>query len=106
MLKRKIANKIEDYLTSGSNRMLVVDGARQIGKSFIIREVGSRLFPNFIEINMEKDRQGDRLFAEAKTVENFYLAMSAFAGDKMGDKVSTLVFIDLNDDVVNLCELK
>ena len=43
--------------------MLVVDGARQIGKSFIIREIGSRLFPNFIEINMEKDKQGDRLFA-------------------------------------------
>ena len=57
MLKRKISSKIEDYLKSGSNKMLVVDGARQIGKSFIIREVGSRLFPNFIEINMEKDRQ-------------------------------------------------
>lgn len=94
MLKRKISNKIEDYLKSGSSKMLVIDGARQIGKSFIIRKVGSRLFPNFIEINMEEDRQGNRLFAEAKTVENFYLALSAFAGDKMGDKNSTLVFID------------
>ena len=74
--------------------MLVVDGARQIGKSFIIREIGSRLFPNFIEINMEKDKQGDRLFAEAKTTENFYLALSAVAGDRMSDKKSTLVFID------------
>lgn len=88
MLKRKISSKIEDYLKSGSNKMLVVDGARQIGKSFIIREVGSRLFPNFIEINMEKDRQGERLFAEAKTTENFYLALSTFAGEKMGDKAS------------------
>jgi len=51
--------------------LLVVDGVRQIGKSFIIRDVGSRLFPYFMEINMEKDRQGNRLFAEAKTVEDF-----------------------------------
>lgn len=94
MLNRKISKQIEDYLKSGDNKMLVVDGARQIGKSFIIREAGSRLFPNFIEINMERDRQGDRLFAEAKTVENFYLALSAVAGDKMADKKSTLVFID------------
>mgnify|MGYP004695900959 CR=1 FL=1 len=94
MLKRKISKKIEDYLKSGSNKMLVVDGARQIGKSFIIRDIGSRLFTNFIEINMEEDRQGVRLFAEAKTVEDFYLAMSTFAGEKMGDKNSTLVFID------------
>ncbi len=94
MLKRKISSKIEDYLKSHNRKVLVIDGARQIGKSFIIRDVGSRLFPNFIEINMEKDRQGDRLFADAKTVENFYLALSTFAGDKMGDKDSTLVFID------------
>ncbi len=50
--------------------------------------------PNFIEINMEKDKQGDRLFAEAKTTENFYLALSVVAGDRMSDKKSTLVFID------------
>ena len=36
----------------------------------------------------------DRLFAEAKTTENFYLALSAVAGDRMSDKKSTLVFID------------
>ena len=94
MLDRKISKQIENYLKSGGDKMLVVDGARQIGKSFIIREIGSRLFPNFIEINMEKDKQGDRLFAEAKTTENFYLALSAVAGDRMSDKKSTLVFID------------
>ncbi len=56
MLKRKISKQIENQLKSGGDKMLVVDGARQIGKSFIIREIGSRLFPNFIEINMEKDK--------------------------------------------------
>lgn len=49
MLKRKIQTYIEQYLKSNSNKILVIDGARQIGKSFIIREVGSRLFSNFIE---------------------------------------------------------
>ena len=66
MLKRKISKQIENQLKSGGDKMLVVDGARQIGKSFIIREIGSRLFPNFIEINMEKDKQGDRLFAKPR----------------------------------------
>ena len=98
MLDRKISKQIENYLKSGGDKMLVVDGARQIGKSFIIREIGSRLFPNFIEINMEKDKQGDRLFAEAKTTENFYLALSAVAGDRMSDKKSTLVFINTKDN--------
>ncbi|MBQ0056040.1 MAG: ATP-binding protein [Bacteroidales bacterium] len=94
MLRRKIETKIEDYLTSDSNKILVVDGARQIGKSFIIRHVGQKLFANYIEINMEKDKQRDRLFADANSVESFYLALSAIAGDKMHERENTLIFID------------
>lgn len=94
MLYRKIAKRIEAYLAAPSNRMLVIDGARQIGKSYIVRWVGQKMFPNYIEINMEEDKLNARLFAEAKTVSDFYLALSAFAGDKIKDKASTLVFID------------
>lgn len=94
MLKRKIYNKIETYLKSPSRKMLLVDGARQIGKSFIIRHIGKQLYPNYIEINMEEDKQGERIFANAKTTKDFYMALSAVAGDKMKDKATTLVFID------------
>lgn len=94
MLKRKITNKIEDFLKSGAKKMLIIDGARQIGKSFIIRHVGKRMFQNYIEINMERDKQNDRAFAQAKTVDSFYLALSSVAGGKMKDKSNTLVFID------------
>ena len=94
MLNRKIQSDIENYLSSNSNRMLLVDGARQVGKSFIIRHVGRKRFANYIEVNMESDRQNDRLFADATSVDKFYLALSAFAGDLMGNKDDTLVFID------------
>lgn len=94
MLKRKIYNRIESYLKSPSRKMLLVDGARQIGKSFIIRHIGKQLYPNYIEINMEEDKQGERIFANAKTTKDFYMALSAVAGDKMKDKSTTLVFID------------
>lgn len=44
MLFRKIEAYIANHLQSGSDKILVVDGARQIGKSYIIREVGKKLF--------------------------------------------------------------
>ena len=94
MLYRKIGDYIEKYLQSGSNKVLIVDGARQIGKSYIIRYVGQKLFQNYIEVNMEADKLGDRIFAEAKTVNDFYLALSVVAGDRMKGKENTLVFID------------
>ena len=94
MLFRKIENQIESHLRSGSDKILIVDGARQIGKSYIIRHVGQRLFQNFIELNMESDKVGSQLFAKAKTTSDFYMALSTIAGNKMADRTSTLVFID------------
>lgn len=94
MLYRKITKRIEQYLASDSNRMLMIDGARQIGKSYIIRHVGKKMFSNYIEINMEEDKLGDRIFAEARTTKDFYMALSVVAGDKMKERQNTLVFID------------
>ena len=84
MLYRKITKRIEDYFASKSERMLLIEGARQVGKSYIIRQVGQKTFSNYIEINMEEDKLGDRVFAQAKTTNDVYMA-SIYAGDKMGN---------------------
>ncbi len=94
ILKRKIEAEINAYFTSHSTKMMIIDGARQVGKSFVIRRLGRQQFANYIEINMEADKLGDRLFAEAKTVKDFYLALSIVAGDRMKERENTLVFID------------
>ncbi len=94
MLYRKIQNVIERHLTADSNKILIIDGARQIGKTFIIRHVGEKLFENYIEINLLEDSLQERLFEKTKTVDDFYLQLSMVAGDKMKQKKNTLVFLD------------
>lgn len=94
MLYRKIESLIEEHLKSDSKKILLIDGARQVGKTYIIRYVGQKLFENFIEMNMVEDIEGDKLFANTKTVEDFYLQVSMLAGNKMKEKENTLIFID------------
>ncbi|MGN1025257.1 MAG: ATP-binding protein [Faecousia sp.] len=94
MLYRKIEALIESHLKSNSPKILLVDGARQVGKTYIIRHVGQKLFENYIELNMVEDSLGMRLFAETKTVEDFYLQVSMLEGNKMKRKENTLIFID------------
>ena len=55
MLYRKIEETIKEHLKSNSKKVLLIDGARQVGKTFIVRYVGQMLFANFIEINMIED---------------------------------------------------
>ena len=72
MLYRKIESLIEEHFKSETNKILLIDGARQVGKTYIIRHVGKRIFENFIEINMVEDSLGDRLFEKVKTVTVFF----------------------------------
>jgi len=94
MLYRKIEALIEDHLRSNSRKILLIDGARQVGKTYIIRHVGQRLFENYIELNMVEDSLGPRLFAQTRSVEDFYLQISMLEGSKMKEKENTLIFID------------
>lgn len=94
MLYRKIESDITDRLSGDSNKVLIVSGARQIGKSYIIRYVGSKLFKNFIEINLIEDFEGERLFENISSPESLYLLLGSLYGDKLGNASDTLVFFD------------
>ena len=94
MLYRKFATHLEQFLNNEPNKILLVNGARQIGKSFIIRNVGTRLFKNFVEINLKADKEGAGIFATVRSKDDFYLQLGALAGNKLGDRADTLVFLD------------
>ena len=94
MLYRKITSYIEDYLRSDSDKILILQGARQIGKSFSIREVGTRLYSNYVEINFVEDDEGEQLFKNIHKKEDFYLTLSMVAGDKLSHRNDTLIFLD------------
>ncbi len=94
MLKRKIEDYITSHLQSDSDKILIVEGARQIGKSFIIRTIGSALFDNFIEINFVRDDEGEQMFKSIRTIEDFYFTLSSVHGRMLGDYHNTLIFLD------------
>lgn len=94
MLYRKIRAYIEAHLKSDEDKILLVEGARQIGKSYIIRDVGRDLYDNFVEINFVEDDEGEKIFKNVHTTEEFYLKLSMVAGTRLDSYENTLVFID------------
>ncbi len=94
MFNRKIETLLNDYYRDDNGRILVIDGARQIGKSYIIRETASKSFPHYIEIDLKTDYEGVALFANAKTTKAFYLLLGSLYGGKLGAKQDTLIFLD------------
>ena len=91
---RKIKAYIAEFLKSNTGKVLIIDGARQVGKSYIIRETGTELFENYIEINLLEDSLNNRYFENTKSTSDFYLQLSMVAGNKLKEKENTLVFLD------------
>lgn len=94
MLERKFASVIEDFLLYEQDKVLLVNGARQIGKSFLIRHVGQKLFENFVEINLQEDKEGPGVFENVKSTDDLYIRLSNFTSRPLGNKNDTLVFLD------------
>lgn len=94
MLERKFTSVLTDFLKENPNKILLVNGARQIGKSFLIRYVGQKLFTHFVEINLKEDAEGDRVFADVYSPNDFYMRLSNYYSEPLGDNTDTLIFLD------------
>ncbi len=94
MLKRKFTSVLEQYLTENTDKILLVNGARQIGKSYLIRYVGKKLYPHFVEINLQKDKEGPAIFSHVHTTQELYMQVSTIANEILGNKSDTLIFLD------------
>lgn len=94
MLNRKFTSVLEQYLTENTDKILLVNGARQIGKSYLIRYVGKKLYPHFVEINLQKDKEGPAIFSHVHTTQELYMQVSTIANEILGNKSDTLIFLD------------
>jgi hypothetical protein len=91
MLNRKIDRYLQDFINKSQNALLIT-GARQIGKTYSIRELGKQ-FKSFIEINFIDMPDAVELFSGAKNSEDILLRLSALTSKPL-IKGETLIFLD------------
>lgn len=94
IFERKIGSVIERYFETDDAPILIIEGARQVGKSYIIREMGSKHYKNYVEINMTEDKECSKLFQDVHSTKDIYYTVQAICGKPLGDYNDTLIFID------------
>ena len=93
MLERRIKQEIRDFLDGDRKEALMVTGARQVGKTYIIRECAKEIYKNIVEINFVENQQAVKLFANTTGSNDILLRLSALTDVPMipGE---TLIFFD------------
>ena len=104
MLKRKMYRKLEEWNASSQRKVLLLLGARQTGKTFIVREFARNSYDAFIEVNFLDDEENGRFLAGATSAEELISRLSLIVGHAI--QPGTLVFFDevqhLGHDIVTL----
>lgn len=92
MLRRKVTEQLERWKRM-SGKALLVTGARQIGKSYAIREFGKRSYACYLEVNLLLDGEAAGILTKARNASEFinFLVLLSPTPLVEGD---TLVFID------------
>ncbi|MBI5400339.1 ATP-binding protein [Candidatus Saganbacteria bacterium] len=91
MFKRNIEKELLVWKTKENHKPLVIRGARQTGKTTVIREFAKN-FTSFVEVNLEKEEQR-KIFASGGGIKSILNSIEAIANKKIipGE---TLLFLD------------
>ncbi len=92
MLERKITAKIDDWFHN-SKTALLVDGARQIGKTTIIEEYLKNNNLEFIEFNLLENRLAKEVFNTSIDEKQLILRLSSLSNRELTEN-KTVIFID------------
>lgn len=92
-MKRKILQQLIDWKNSTSRKPLILNGARQVGKTFILREFGREYYKNTVYVNLESNSAASSLFGSNISPKKLIKYLEAETGERIVPN-DTLVIID------------
>lgn len=92
MLKRKMYSKLETWKQASQRKVLVLLGARQTGKTFIVREFAKMNYQSLIEVNFLENEDDGAFLSGANSADELISRLSLVAGHAI--EPETLIFLD------------
>lgn len=94
MLKRKAYKNLLEWKEKHSKNCLMIKGARQVGKTYLVREFGKNEYDSLIEINFIKNKELKEIFNAELDAESIYKRMTAQMRGIRLIANKTLIFLD------------
>jgi predicted AAA+ superfamily ATPase len=92
-VKRKLYKQLINWKNNPKRKPLILQGARQVGKTYLVSQFGKQEYQQFIYLNFEQTLDLSSLFLENLIPENIIENISLYLGKKI-DHANTLLFFD------------
>ena len=93
MLKRKAMKQLETWLETKTKQTLLVTGARQVGKTYLIRKFAKKHWQNVMEINFFENTEAREAIETANNSSELFMRITAFANAALVSG-KTVIFLD------------
>lgn len=100
-LRRKFYDYLVSWKASKRQECLLIKGARQVGKTYIVEKFGREQYESFIEFNFVLDGEAAELFDGSLTAEDLYKKISAYKPETRLIPGKTLIFLDEIQECAN-----
>lgn len=96
-MKRNAINALIEWKNNEERKPLVIRGARQVGKTWLMKEFGEKYYKNFIYLNFDEEDELKSIFEANKNPHRIVELLSMIAGQKILPKETLLIFDEIQE---------
>lgn len=105
-MERFALKKLEAWKNSKNRKPLIISGARQVGKTWLMKEFGKRCFAHTAYINFENNARMKQAFENDFDIKRLLLAIQAETGESIAHSDTLLIFDEIQEVPRALTSLK
>ena len=98
--------KLYQWKESKRRKPLIIEGARQVGKTWLMKEFGEKAYQDTIYINFDSNSRMSELFSEDLNVDRLIMGIELYAGKKIDPDHTLLIFDEVQEVPKALSSLK
>lgn len=96
-MKRNVIQDLTDWKASEERKPMVLKGARQVGKTWLMKEFGRHCYDNFVYFNFDEEDELKSIFETNKNPHRIIELLAMIAGEKILPGETLLIFDEIQE---------
>ena len=103
---RKVIEQLKEWKKRSNRKPLVICGARQVGKTWLMKEFGAQCYKSTVYVNFENNEILERLFSGNLDVKRLIQGLELYAGKTIDPENTLIIFDEIQEVPKALTSLK
>ena len=105
-MERLIMEKLVQWKNKKGRKPLIIKGARQVGKTWLMKEFGKRFFKNTAYVNFDNNNRLRDLFEQDYDIDRILMAVNIETGIRVNPDDTLIIFDEIQENPKAIASLK